>query len=55
MLRADELARLAALGTVVSTPAQRAEWKKYGIKSWEKFEEIIGKETMDTIRKNIQK
>ena len=36
------------------TPAQRAEWKKYGIKSWEKFEEVIGKETMDIIRKNIK-
>lgn len=37
------------------TPEQRAEWKKFGIASWAKFEEVIGKETMDIIKKNIQK
>ena len=47
---------MAEFGIQVSrlTPAQRAEWKKYGIKSWEKFEEIIGKETIDAIRKTIK-
>lgn len=35
------------------TPQQRAEWKKFGIKSWNKFEAVIGKETMDIIRKNV--
>lgn len=37
------------------TPKQRAEWKKYGIASWAKFEEVIGKETMAIIRKNVPK
>jgi len=37
------------------TPEQRAEWKKFGIASWPKFEKVIGKETMDVIRKNILK
>lgn len=35
------------------TPEQRSAWKKYGVESWDKFEEIIGKETMDAIRKNV--
>lgn len=35
------------------TDEQRAEWKKYGIKSWDKFEAIIGKEAMDQIRKQV--
>lgn len=35
------------------TDEQRAEWKKYGIKSWGKFEEIIGKDAMDKIRANV--
>ena len=48
--------KMAEFGIQVTrlTPAQRAEWKKYGMKSWEKFEEVIGKETMDAIRKNIK-
>ncbi|WP_022668625.1 TRAP transporter substrate-binding protein [Desulfospira joergensenii] len=37
------------------TDEQRAQWKEYGIKSWDKFEEIIGKKAMDQIRMNIQK
>ena len=36
------------------TDEQRAEWKKYGIKSWDKFEDIIGKEAMDKIRMNVK-
>ncbi len=35
------------------TDEQRAEWKKYGIKSWDKFEEIIGKDAMDKIRMHV--
>lgn len=37
------------------TDEQRAEWKKYGIKSWDKFEKVIGKEAMDKIRSHVQK
>lgn len=37
------------------TDEQRAEWKKYGIRSWDKFEKIIGKEAMDKIRSRVQK
>ncbi|MCP4671111.1 MAG: hypothetical protein GY857_07380, partial [Desulfobacula sp.] len=37
------------------TDDQRAEWKKYGIKSWDKFENVIGKEAMDKIRMHISK
>ena len=36
------------------TDEQRAEWKKYGVKSWDKFEKIIGKEAMDKVRMNVQ-
>ncbi|MCP4021175.1 MAG: hypothetical protein GY729_04985 [Desulfobacteraceae bacterium] len=36
------------------TDEQRAEWKQYGIKSWDKFEAIIGKENMDKIRSHVQ-
>jgi len=36
------------------TDEQRAEWKKYGIKSWDKFEDIIGKEAMDKIRMHVK-
>ena len=35
------------------TDEQRAEWKKYGIKSWDKFEKIIGKDAMDKIRMHV--
>lgn len=34
------------------TDEQRAEWKKYGHKSWDKFEKIVGKELMDMVRKS---
>jgi TRAP-type C4-dicarboxylate transport system substrate-binding protein len=37
------------------TDEQRAEWKEFGIKSWDKFEEVIGKEAMDKIRSHVQK
>ncbi|NOX34757.1 MAG: hypothetical protein GXP56_13675 [Deltaproteobacteria bacterium] len=33
---------------------QRAEWKKYGVKSWDKFEKIIGKDAMDKIRMHAE-
>ncbi len=36
------------------TSEQRAAWKAYGDKSWDKFEEVIGKEMMDIIRKNAK-
>lgn len=36
------------------TDEQRAEWKEYGIKSWDKFETIIGKEAMDKIRSHVK-
>lgn len=35
------------------TDEQRAEWKKYGVKSWDKFQDVIGKEAMDQIRRNV--
>ncbi len=35
------------------TDEQRAEWKKFGIQSWDKFEDIIGKEAMDKIRAHV--
>lgn len=37
------------------TAEQRQAWYEYGIKSWDKFEEVIGKETMDLIRNNAGK
>lgn len=51
------LAKMAAEGIQVTrlTPEQRAAWKKYGIASWDKFEEVVGKEIMDTIRANAGK
>ncbi len=39
----------------VSTPEQRAAWYAYGVKSWDKFEEVVGKETMDLIRSKAGK
>jgi TRAP-type C4-dicarboxylate transport system substrate-binding protein len=36
------------------TPEQRAEWKKYGIASWDDFEEVVGSEIMSVIRENAQ-
>jgi len=35
------------------TPEQRAIWREYGIRSWAKFEEVVGKEAMDAIRANV--
>ncbi|GAI72751.1 unnamed protein product, partial [marine sediment metagenome] len=42
-------------GIVVTrlTPDQRAIWKEYGIRSWAKFEEVVGKEAMDVMRANV--
>lgn len=37
------------------TPEQRAEWKKWGMKSWDKYEGLIGKKTMDYIRESVRK
>ena len=37
------------------SPEQRAAWYKYGVSSWEKFEAIIGKDTMDLIRSKAGK
>lgn len=36
-------------------PEQRAAWYKYGVSSWDKFEDVIGKETMDLIRSKAGK
>lgn len=36
------------------TDDQRAEWKKYGIKSWDKFEEVIGRDAMTKVRSHVQ-
>jgi TRAP-type C4-dicarboxylate transport system substrate-binding protein len=55
---ADEyMKKMADMGIKVTrlTPEQRAKWFEYGKKSWKKFEEVIGKETMDIIRKNVGK
>lgn len=48
----EYLKKMEAEGIKVTrlTPAQRAKWFEYGVKSWDKFEEIIGKKTMDIIR-----
>lgn len=45
----DYLKKMAAEGIQVTrlTPEQRDAWFEYGVKSWDKFEEVIGKETMD--------
>lgn len=37
------------------TPQQRSMWKEYGIRSWSKFEKVVGKRSMDMIRANIKK
>lgn len=52
----EYLKKMEAEGIKVTrlTPAQRAEWFKYGVKSWDKFEEIIGKKTMDIIRSHAK-
>ncbi len=55
---ADEyLKKMEAEGIKVTrlTPEQRAAWYKYGVSSWKKFEEVIGKETMDLIRSKAGK
>lgn len=36
------------------TTEQRAAWKEYGIRSWAKFEEAVGKEAMDYIRAHVK-
>ena len=48
----EYLKKMEAEGIKVTrlTPAQRAKWFEYGVKSWDKFEEIIAKKTMDIIR-----
>ena len=53
----EYLKKMEADGIQVTrlTPEQRAEWFKYGVASWDKFEEIIGKETMDIIRQHVNK
>jgi TRAP-type C4-dicarboxylate transport system substrate-binding protein len=50
------LNKMAAEGIHVTrlTPEQRAAWKVYGEQSWDKFEEVIGKEMMDIIRENAK-
>ncbi len=52
----EYLKKMEAEGIQVTrlTPAQRDEWYKYGVKSWDKFEEIIGKETMDIVRSHAK-
>lgn len=52
----DYLNKMAQEGIHVTrlTSEQRAAWKAYGDKSWDKFEEVIGKEMMDIIRKNAK-
>ena len=52
----EYLKKMEADGIQVTrlTPDQRAQWYKYGVKSWDKFEEIIGKETMDIIRSHAK-
>lgn len=48
----EYLKKMEAEGIQVTrlNPEQRAAWFKYGVSSWDKFEEVIGKETMDFIR-----
>lgn len=52
----EYLKKMEAEGIKVTrlTPAQRAKWFEYGVKSWVKFEEIIGKKTMDIIRSHAK-
>lgn len=52
----EYLKKMEAYGIKVTrlTPEQRAEWYKYGVKSWDKFEKIIGKKTMDIIRSHAK-
>ena len=52
----DYLNKMAKEGIHVTrlTQEQRAAWRVYGEKSWTKFEEVIGKEMMDVIRKNAK-
>ncbi len=53
----EYLKKMADEGIQVTrlTPEQRAAWYEYGIKSWDKFEKVIGKETMDLIRSKAGK
>ena len=53
----EYLKKMEADGIKVTrlTPEQRKAWYAYGVKSWTNFEEVIGKDTMDVIRKNASK
>ena len=53
----EYLKKMADEGIKVTrlTPKQRAAWFAYGVKSWDKFEKVIGKETMDLIRSKVGK
>lgn len=53
----EYLKKMQDEGIVVTrlNPEQRAAWYKYGVSSWEKFEDVIGKETMDLIRSKAGK
>lgn len=37
------------------TSEQRAVWREYGLRSWAKFEKVVGKEAMDVIRVHVKK
>ncbi len=52
----EYLRKMAAEGIHVTrlTPEQRNAWYKYGVNSWDKFEAVIGKETMDFIRAHVK-
>jgi TRAP-type C4-dicarboxylate transport system substrate-binding protein len=53
----EYLQKMEAEGIQVTrlTPEQRSAWFEFGVKSWDKFEEVIGKETMDLIRSKVNK
>ena len=53
----EYLKKMEAEGVQVTrlTPKQRAAWYAYGVKSWDEFEKVIGKETMDLIRSQAGK
>jgi len=46
-----EKMKAAGVQVIHLTDEQRAQWKAYGVKSWDKFESVVGKEAMDQIRK----
>ena len=53
----EYLKKMEAEGIHVTrlTPEQREAWIQYGVKSWDEFEKVIGKETMDLIRSKAGK